>query len=429
MNNTRNLAALLLAGVLILGSTPALGGGMSSNEQSAGPTGMAGAVTAIADTPSAGFYNPAGLANQTGLSVEGGVTVLLANTAYKGIAPGTDLEVEVDGTQPVFLPSGHAAYRIHDRVAAGFSYCFPFGLGATWPDSVNVDGTTTPWWGRGSVQNIALFAMSFNPNVAVKLHDRIYLGGGVTVLKGVVNMERAMTMSSDDTADIDMKLSADGWGVGGTAGVLVKVLPGWLNLGVAYRSGVNMTLKGSVAFTQQGSPDNISPGVRAMALDGPTEVDMNFPHIVSVGVAGFPVKPLTLGLGVDVETWSSYDRLNIRFPENPDLNASEPKEWHNIVAVRVGAEYRVLPYLPLRAGFIFTQNPVPAVTRGPDAPDGHRYEATAGMGYRFKGFSVDAAYQFRTSAYTDTAEGAYVDGAFRLRMHIVSATLGYRADI
>jgi len=214
-----------------------------------------------------------------------------------------------------------------------------------------------------------------------------------------------------------------------SAGVLVKILPGWLNFGAAYKSAVNLTLEGAVAFTQGGSPDNISPGVRALALDGPAEVDLNLPHIVSIGLAGFPIKALTLGLGVDVATWSSYDRLNIRFPENPDLNVSEPKAWRNTVTVRVGAEYRVLPELPLRVGFIFDQDPVPAVTRGPDAPDSHRYEATAGVGYRFKGFNLDAAYQFRTTAYADAAEGAALDGAFRLRMHIVSATLGYRADI
>jgi len=85
--------------------------------------------------------------------------------------------------------------------------------------------------------------------------------------------------------------------------------------------------------------------------------------------------------------------------------------------------------LPLRVGFIFDQNPVPAVTRGPDAPDSNRYEATAGVGYGFKGFSLDVAYQFRSTLFTDAAAGAPLDGAYRLRMHIVSATLGYRGDL
>jgi len=88
-----------------------------------------------------------------------------------------------------------------------------------------------------------------------------------------------------------------------------------------------------------------------------------------------------------------------------------------------------LPNLPLRVGFVFDQDPVPAVTRGPDAPDSHRYEATAGVGYSFKGFSLDVAYQFLSTVFTDTAPGAAIDGAFRLRMHIVSATLGYRGDL
>ncbi len=381
--------SLISLSVLFLG-TPAFGSGLTSNQHSAGPTGMAGAVTAIADTPAAGYYNPAGLATQTGLNFEAGFTANVAIGSYLGVAPGTSQEVQVDGTKPFYLPSAHVGYRIHDRVAAGFSFYFPYGLGAAWPDTVDVGGTKVPWWGRGSSKSLDLFTFSLNPNVAVKLHERVYVGGGVTVTKGVMTMERALTMSSQATDDLDMKFSGEGWAVGGTAGLLVKVLPELLNVGVTYRSALNLTLEGQVGFTQEGSADKISPSLRTMAADGDAEADLPLPHAFSFGVAVFPIEALTVGLGLDFQMWTSYESLEIRFPDNPALNVSEPKAWQNTLSVRAGLEYKVLPNLPLRAGFIWEQGPVPDVTRGPDAPLSDRYVATAGGG----------ATRFRTSAWT-----------------------------
>jgi long-chain fatty acid transport protein len=430
MKTSLYLPALIsLCSVLILGSTPARGSGLSSNQHSAGPTGMAGAVTAIADTPAAGYYNPAGLATQTGLNFEAGFTINAAEASYKGIAPGTGQEVQVDGPEPFYLPSAHVGYRIHERVAAGLSFYFPYGLGAAWPETVDVGGTQVPWWGRGVSKSLALFTFSFNPNVAVKLHERIYVGGGVTVMKGVMTMERALTMSSQSTDDLDMKFSGEGWGVGGTAGLLVKVLPDLLNVGATYRSAVDLTLKGQVGFTRNGSADNISPSLRSMAVDGDAEADLPLPHTFSFGLAVFPVEPLTVGLSFDFQMWTSYESLEIRFPDNPGLNVSEPKAWQNTLSIRAGLEYRVLPDLPLRAGFIWEQGPVPGVTRGPDAPLSDRYVGTAGAGYAFSDFRVDVAYQFMTTGFAQADEGAALDGSYRLRMHVASISLGYKLDI
>ena len=427
MRTTRHLAAII--SLTVLGASPALGSGLSINEHSAAAMGMAGAVGAVANDPSAGYYNPAGLATQTGLGVEASFTAFMAAAGYRGIAPGTATEVQLDASQNFYLPSGHVAYRIHDRVAAGFSLYFPYGLGAAWPDTVDVNGTETPFWPRGGVTDLTLFTMFLNPNVAVKLHDRLYIGGGVTVVKGVVTLGRPLTLTSNIADDIDMKLSGECWAVGGNAGILVKVLPDLLNVGVTYRSAVDLTFKGQAGFTRGGSADAIPDPLRTLALDGDAEADLPLPHVVSFGIAAFPVKPLTVGFGFDLSTWSRYSRLNIRFPDNPALEISEPKDWQNTVTIRVGAEYRILPELPVRAGFIFDQGPVPAVTLGPDAPDSDRYEATVGLGYVFKGIRLDVAYQFFTTAFADTAPGAPYEGAYRLRFHIASATLGYALDI
>ena len=120
MKTHRFLAAIICSGAMVLGSADAGAAGFGINENSARAMGMAGAFTAVANSPSAGFWNPAGLATQTGLDIEAGMTMITPAASYSGIAPGTTTEVDVDAERNFFyLPNLHAAYRIHDRVEIG----------------------------------------------------------------------------------------------------------------------------------------------------------------------------------------------------------------------------------------------------------------------------------------------------------------------
>jgi long-chain fatty acid transport protein len=392
--------------------------------------GMAGAFTAVANTPAAGFFNPAGLATLDGFQVEAGLTIITPGATYQGIAPGTNTEVEVSPNRLFFyLPNFHASYRVHDRIAVGLSSYVPYGLTMEWPKEVTVDGKPRGWWGRGIIQRIGLQTFFINPTVAGKIHERIYVGAGLTIIKGTVELNRAVTMSADPADDIEVDLTGDDWSFGATAGVLVKVLPKLLNVGVGYRSGASFTFAGNAAFTKDGSADNIPAGLRTRLTDGPGEADLTLPHVISFGVAAFPFEPLTIGFGFDVITWSSYDKLEIRFPENPELNSVEPKDWNNTICIRLGAEYNVLPKLPVRVGFIFDQGPPPPSTVGPELPDGDRYEFTVGVGYSMWGFRADVAYQYLLTGDIQPSETAPLQGTYRSDAHLLGLSVGFKADI
>lgn len=86
--------------------------------------------------------------------------------------------------------------------------------------------------------------------------------------------------------------------------------------------------------------------------------------------------------------------------------------------LRVGAEYRILPQLSIRAGYVYESTPtgtaiknneVPVYTSNPDdtgtnpsySIDNSTQYITCGLGYRYKNFSIDAAYVYkhRTSEF------------------------------
>jgi len=430
MRNHRYLTAIICSGALVLGSVEVQASGFGINEHSARVMGMGGAFTAVADSAAAGFWNPAGLATQTGFDVEAGMTMITPAATYTGIAPGTTTEVDVSPVRHYFyLPNLHASYRIHDRVAAGLSLYVPYGLTMEWPAEASVGGVATPWWGRGIIKKISLQTVFINPNVAFKLHERIFIGGGVSIVKAAVTLERQVTLSDSAADDIDIELSGGDLAVSGTAGILVKVLPDLLNVGVGYRGGASFTFEGNAAFTKDGSASNIPAGLRTRLTDGPVEADLNLPHVISVGVAAFPIEPLIIGFNFDVITWSAYDKLAIRFLENSELDTSEPKEWRNTIAIRLGAEYKILPALPVRVGFIFDQGPPPSGTIGPELPDGDRYEFSLGVGYSWKGIRADLAYQYLTSGDIKPSEPAPLLGTYRADAHLLGISLGYKLDI
>jgi long-chain fatty acid transport protein len=330
-----------------------------------------------------------------------------------------------------FLPTFHGSYRVHPRFSVGLGVYVPYGLTTEWPNTVTVGGQETGWWGRSLVEEISLQTFFLNPTVAANLHSRIQLGAGLTIVKAAVELDRRVTMSSSPEDDLRLELSGGDWGFGATAGLLVRILPDLLNAGVTYRSGVGLTFDGTAVFTKNGAGADVPASLRTRLTDGPATAKLTLPHVVSFGVGAFPLRELTLGFAVDVITWSVYEELRVEFrptaedPNRAQLTSSEPKNWDSTVAIRVGAEYRLLNRIPLRVGFIFDQSPEPATTIGPELPDGDRYEFTLGAGYEIAGLRIDAAYQFLTTGDIQTADTAPLVGRYVANAHLAGLSLSY----
>jgi long-chain fatty acid transport protein len=159
------------------------------------------------------------------------------------------------------------------------------------------------------------------------------------------------------------------------------------------------------------------------------------PHVFSFGLAAFPMEGLTVGIAVDVTTWSSYEELRVDFIDdegnvNEELSSGEPKSWENTFTIRLGAEYRLLDgRLPVRIGFFYDQSPVPDTTVAPELPDADRYAVSIGAGYKHGEFTADLAYLFLMTGDNETAETAPLVGTYRAHAHLLGLTLGYRLDI
>ena len=100
----RPFQMVLAATLLAAAATPALGGGIEIPMQGARAAGQADAFTAQADDASAVFYNPAGLGQQHGASVVGGVYYLQPEFHFRQAGTGA-----TEGMyQPSYLPHLYA---------------------------------------------------------------------------------------------------------------------------------------------------------------------------------------------------------------------------------------------------------------------------------------------------------------------------------
>ncbi|MCA9670777.1 MAG: outer membrane protein transport protein [Myxococcales bacterium] len=432
------LTALVLAAPLALAASEARGAGFAINEFNARGLGMANAVGAIANTPAAAIFNPAGLVQLRGLSFQANVSLVAPQFAYTATPvpgqPGVEAEVEAE-RQFFPVPSLFAAYRIHDRVSAGIGVYARFGLGVTWQPSVNVGGTSIPWWGRSTIQEVDLQTVWFTPTVSIKLHERVLLGGGLSIVQGAVYLKRQVVISQDPADDVQVELSGDDIGFTGSAGLLIKAIPGLLHFGFTYRGGVSLSFDGQAAFTKGGSASAVPAALRTVLVDGPGGARLELPHQFGWSLAAFPMKGLSLGFSLEVTTWSSYKELAIEFANLPDaplreqLSSSETKNWRNSITLRIGGEYRILPQLPVRLGFVYDQSPAPTNTVGPELPDADRYIISTGVGYEIGAFAVDLAYQFLLTGENETTDAPPITGRYGATAHILALGLQYRFDI
>ncbi|MCC6751357.1 MAG: outer membrane protein transport protein [Deltaproteobacteria bacterium] len=423
----RALAFLLLA--LVAPCPAALASGFLLDQHSARALGMGNAFTGLADTAAAAFFNPGGLGQLRGLHLEAGLALLAPSARYDGAAPGSGAPVTIDAERQLFwLPHLHVAYRLHERVVAALSVHVPFGLGMAWPSTVSVGGESRAFWGRSIVRRIRLESVALAPTLALQVNRQVCVGFGISIVKAAVSLERAVTLSARLEDDVDVELSGGDVGFGMNAGVLFRAIPKLLHVGVSLRSGAPLTFNGKAAFTRAGRAELVPAGLRARLTDGPVKAPLDLPHVLSVGAVAFATPKLALALAMDVVTWNNFRELQLEFTENPELSVAEPKRWKTIVVVHLGAEYRLRPNLPLRAGFVFKQSPVPADTLGPELPDGHRYEVSLGLSYAYRAFSADLAYLFMLTGRTPTAEVAPLPGEYRNQAHVAMLGLRYAWD-
>lgn len=457
------LAALVLAAAPLVGVDAQ---GFSLNEFGTCAMGRAGAAVAHpCGDGSSVAYNPAALTAIDGLAASAGGMLVATDGSFT-----SDLTERRTGltTEPVPVPHAYGVYGAGERLTVGLGLYVPYGLETAWP---------TDFEGRFSGYDNSLQSLYVQPTAAVRVTDRLSLGAGAALVVGSVELNQRLDLSRQPvpadavppgttfgalgiprhTGFADASLEASGaTGVAGSFGATYRLLDR-VRVGVRYLTRVTLEYDGEAAFRQvstglvlpadnplgvpAGTPlDAVLEGSGIFAEGGllsdqavTTRITMPDQLIAGVSVRAAP------GLRLEADwqwmNWSLFDRIPLDFEIAPDEVRIE--DFGDTHGLRLGAEYRTLPGLTLRAGFVHNGAAAPDETVTPLLPEARRYQGTAGVGWRIGDrFRVNVAYQYvgqrdRRGRVHEPPSGepptpALNSGVYAFRGHLFSSTLTLR---
>lgn len=407
---------LMTAAVLALLPSLSWGAGFSLFEAGNKALGMGGAFTAVADDPSAFFWNPAGMAFQIeeGTQLMAGVTFIAPSQDFTGSAPYPGDGYTASQKEQVFFPPHlYWVKPLNDRINFSLGFFTPFGLGTWWDQE--------DFAGRFISKKADLMVFDLGGQVAWKVCDRFAIGVGVDYMIATIELKRNVpfinpyTQSVVDVAEAD--LQSDGFANHAwawNAGFMVKLGAGF-SLGGVYRS--DFTVKGTSAyaeFTQYmtGYPDFDATVAATIPFDEKPDVytELNFPDYWQVGLAWSNEK-FTVSGQYGVMGWSVFQELAIEFPDYPELDSVVRENYDDSKQYRFGFDWQATRMWAFRVGYGFDETPQPIESMSPLLSDGDRDFYSAGIGFTSKRniWGFDVGYEYLTMDERST-EGRSYDG-------------------
>ncbi len=358
------LGTSTLVGVMVAGLAGAQG--LRNPPEGAVALGHVGGAVVLTEDASAVSHNPANLVDLKQAEVLPTLTVIHTETDFTGPA-GT---ATTDSPWKM-LPNVFAAYPINTRYVMGIGITTPYGQSMEW----NPDGAfryTAPYSAMLAVVNV-------NPTLAARLNDKVSVGVGLDAYWSRLEMKQRFPWSAMTrnpmTPDGSIVAKGDGEGIGANAAIDVK-LTASQTLALTYRSPFRVDYEGDVDVS--GMP----AGAQALGLSPASDFDssIDFPAVAALGY-GLKLSD-TVRVGVDVE-WVQSSRyktleldggadnalLNAPGAANPMAPVSIRQDWDDSWTAGFGVDWRALPDVTLRAGYIHLWSPVPDETLAPTLPD------------------------------------------------------------
>lgn len=381
----RCITAVVIFSLVFFGlSSLSHGAGFLIYEHGAAAMAMGGAFVALANNPSAIFHNPAGIAFLEGTQISLGTTLITSNTSLEL----TNLATTVEAVSQWFYPSNfYISHKMNDRVAVGFGFFNPYGLGTKWPEDYAL---------RFIATEDDMKTFFFNPVVAVKLDENFSVSVGVTYVYGTLELARVnlvdLTLYGGSIYEAAVVIKGTGDAFGLNAGALYRGEN--FSLGFNWRGGFDLNLEGDLALDNSNIP---APFLAAVPTEAGITTTMSIPHILGFGVAFNLTESLIFTADLHYILWSTFKEfaLEIDYPDPvPDDTETFVEDWKNSYVLRGGFQYTVNEKFALRAGFLYDKTPQPVETMDPLLPDANRWALTGGFGYKSGNFVIDVAYQY-----------------------------------
>jgi long-chain fatty acid transport protein len=430
---------VLAVAAAVLATSPAFAAGFGIFEQGTKAMGMAGAFTAQADDPSALFHNPAGIAFQEERDFALGFTWIRSLEAeFQGSdagfpGPGVSEEQE---TLSEFPPHAYWVQPMSQNWTFGLGVMTPFGLTTEWKDVPNFSG-------RFISHLASLTAIDVNPTFGWQATPNLGLAVGAIGRFSTVELERNVpqfnpfTQTVADIATLHLEGDFDNSGYGWNAGLLHRVGGGNFSWGLSYRSQISVDYEGDAELTQNltGTPFDALIATRLpFGSTFPVETGIDFPDMASLGFAYRFTPTFLAELDLNWTGWSSFDKLDIVFPEGQLPSSTIPEEYEDANNYRLGFAWDTSATNQWRFGVVFDETPQPEPAVSPLLPDSDRLGYTLGWGHEGNRVDFDLALMYltfddrtRDENFSASAEDRAAEyfGTYNTEAVLLGLTLGF----
>jgi long-subunit fatty acid transport protein len=451
--------------LLLLAPAMAFALGSRLPDQDAAATGRGDAFAATADDASALYYNPAGLSQlPDGFSSESGIYGIAIQDHYDPLH-GQEGAHSSDAHEP-FQPVPNLFLAYHPKgmpFTVGLGVFSPFGLKTEWPD----DSSARQSGLYGSEEFI-----SINPTISVQVTRTLSVAVGISANYVDAQLRQGLSPMPGDS----FSFKGNGLAVGANAGILWKPTDRQA-IGFSYHSPVSADLTGhaqeGLNGTERGeskagnaqlaagkaqlnsaialinSDPQIPPSIKASLIAKATaqydeavaasgvpasgSFPTSFPTLGAKGtfkfpqyaVLGYSFRPTpTWNIEADVD-WTDWDSLNtVTLNRTDGSQVKVPFDWVRSFIYELGVTHVMGDY-KLSAGYMYSENSVPAGTFTPVIPDSARNLFSVGVGRSFGSLEVDLAYQLGLGGTRTVVNNTAADGRYSFLSNAVSISLGY----
>ena len=393
--------------------------------------GMGGAFVAVADSPAAVYYNPAGMTQLKESQIAIG-TALLQPKAHAEPDGGTKTKMQ---QQSFFVPNLFSVTKLSEKIALGVGVTSIWGLGTEWAQDSFAHYVST----RTQLEN-----KDYLVSMAYKLNEQFSFGAGVVIDDSKIERQKKIAqfgIASDGNFKLVGKNASAGFQVSGVYKINERH-----QFGVQYSSEIRRKYHGKVhldglddtALTLYGVPSGSFPN---SSYETDVVSKATLPQSVDLGYSYRPTEKLMINADVLWMDWAAVKEEELGYPNETNggrigfLNQGNPanRDWHSAISFALGTEYKFAERLRLRAGYYFHQSPGPQDTWDTSLPDANSQAVATGFGYDItKALTFDLAY---SAMFYDTRSiknavgdsvGGSIDAKYSQWVNLVSATATYK---
>lgn len=262
---------------------------------------------------------------------------------------------------------------------------------------VDKDGNTfkAQFTNTGHAYNRTGNLSKMNLSVGANYENKIYIGGGINLSDATIEQydTKAFSMTHNGTTynfsdfnKVYTPFAENSRGISLSAGIIAK-LTEQFRLGGAVESPTWWTLDRTYNGQELDAKGNV-------VSDTYTE-DRKLTTPMKMTISGAFVPNKNFSVNLDYTLGLTKPQYKVQGDAETELNNYFDQDYKNTSEVRVGAEYRAYGFR-FRGGYGYASNPL-----ADGILVGNRNTVGAGLGYDFKSFFIDAAYQHIASKYTN----------------------------